>query len=692
VAEQMIEPMPEEEDTSEALDYAALKPAEEAAEDLLLFIEGVRDSRRTSGIGPSVTRNWHRYYGTDDGRAWWSDGLYPEGKQGEKIRMRVNVTRKLIRHILSMVNAVRPPIDPKAANTDAGTIKLVEIARSVAEHYLKVKKVYRYIDTAIEHAVSIAGAGFVWGEWDDQAGDDYAAPQGQVIKKGDVVFRNPSLLDVYFDQSVDCWEDVDEIVVRTWRNKYEWIARYPNSKADILKAADRPDYSGNIDERLPTPSSPDSYQRHQIEEFTYYHRKNPAVPNGRRIVFLADGAVLEEGELHYSRIPLFRVTADEVIGSPHGYCPTSGLAPMQEALDKMWSINITDLIGLGGTTLAVDRNANVTKTDLEQGVLLECDFKDGHSPIVPLEKSNLKPEMLKTPEVLAAMMTGDVGLNETALGNPPPGLNAAIAVNLFQSMAMQFATPLEGSRAELIEDLVMWIYDAHQQHPDIERDVQIVGKSKREALEKWYGRDLKLITRVHIDLGNPMSRTVAGRMQILQSLQQNKVPLSPQQALEVLNTGNLENATEGATKELTLIKQENEMLAMGEEVSVGLGENHPLHIFEHAKAKADPTIKFNPELSQLYDQHIMQHVQIHSMGDVANQIAMMAGLLPLGSAIMPMPPPGPGSAGQAPGGGPPGSAAPGPGGSPMAAPPPAHAQPAPIPGQPEPLPRAPPIH
>jgi len=122
MAEAAVEYIPPEENTSEPLDYPALKPAEEAAKDLLLFIEGIRDSRRASGISTSITRNWYRYYAADDGRAWWSDGLYPEGKQGEKIHMRVNQTRKLIRHVLSMVNAVRPPIDPKAANTDAGTI------------------------------------------------------------------------------------------------------------------------------------------------------------------------------------------------------------------------------------------------------------------------------------------------------------------------------------------------------------------------------------------------------------------------------------------------------------------------------------------------------------------------------------------------------------------------------------------
>jgi hypothetical protein len=167
---------------------------------------------------------------------------------------------------------------------------------------------------------------------------------------------------------------------------------------------------------------------------------------------------------------------------------------------------------------------------------------------------------------------------------------------------------------------------------------------------------------------------------------------SPEEYLQVLNTGRLEPLTESDTNQLNNIRTENEFMMEGKPVNVIPGDDHPLHIKEHKCLLDNPEIRNNGQYVQAVLAHINQHADAWDMGD--RILAILQGMRPPG--MMMMPPPGSGappeSAGQQPPN-PPGGRPPGPpGGPPGPLPPPSRPAPGILPNARPPMPPpAPPI-
>jgi hypothetical protein len=205
-------------------------------------------------------------------------------------------------------------------------------------------------------------------------------------------------------------------------------------------------------------------------------------------------------------------------------------------------------------------------------------------------------------------------------------------------MALQFASPAEAARAKAIEWMVMGIVEAHKLHPNVPRDLAIVGKSKQTQLKTFYGRDIEGISRVDVDMGNPMSRTVAGRLQMLQAMRQDGAPIPPEMAMQILSTGNIEAVIGPDTDELNLILAENEQLAEGKLVPARPGDDHILHLQRHRLVGANPELRFRPGALVSLDEHEQMHVQLWLSGDMVLKIAK--GGLPMGPMIPPGAAPG----------------------------------------------------
>jgi hypothetical protein len=209
-----------------------------------------------------------------------------------------------------------------------------------------------------------------------------------------------------------------------------------------------------------------------------------------------------------------------------------------------------------------------------------------------------------------------------------------VAINLYQSMALQFSSPLEEARAKAMEWVANTIVKQYQARPDIQREVQITGKAKRPMLQSFYGKDLYPIARFVCNPGNPSSRTVAGRLQMLQAIQQNGVPIPPSSAFHLLDTGSWEEVSEPMVTQDNLILAENEHLSNGELVPVMPGDDPVLHIRGHLVVGYNPEVRFDQAKLQALNEHMQMHVNQMVDGDLLVKIA--AGMVPMG----PFPPPG----------------------------------------------------
>jgi hypothetical protein len=153
-------------------------------------------------------------------------------------------------------------------------------------------------------------------------------------------------------------------------------------------------------------------------------------------------------------------------------------------------------------------------------------------------------------------------------------------------------------------------------------------------MQSFYGKDLLPIARFECIPGNYSSRTEAGRLQMLQAMQQGGAPISPTAAFHLLTKGSLEEITEPLITQDNLIAAENEKLANGEPVPAMPGDDPVLHIRGHLVVGYNPEVRFDQAKMQALNEHLQMHVQQMSQGDIFVKIA--SGQLPMG----PFAPPG----------------------------------------------------
>lgn len=599
-------------------DYYAKQPPETLGPRLVQKLDGYRLARE-----PLIARarlNWWMYYNLDSGRARWSDNLYTEGEMGERIRLRMNIARNLVQHILVNTCSVKPSIDPMAKNTEADSTRSVNIGRSIATETLEHKGGYKAANRATEYA-EVMDVAFVGGVWDDTSGDVINVVDGKPVRAGEHRFNVYSLLDVFFDLTAPDFDTLPEITTRDWTNRFDLIADFPELEDEIMAEKTKGTATEKLQYELPSPVWHQLPESDLIEVFTYYHAKTPAMPLGRKFRFLADGVPLDDDQLNYNKIPVWRILPSEVIGTALGYGPLTSLASAQEAFNKMLSMAATTLFTHGVSNIAIAKGALVDTSDFGGGnKVFEMDVPAGRAMadvIAPIQLTDLPKEVLTFAEMLNSLAEQDAGLNKIVRGDPG-GVTAGVAMSLYQAMAQQFSGPLEESRAELIKSMVLWSWEALRVHAaEAERWVQLVGKGNREALVKFVaGKDLKGMERLEVSLGNPLSRTPAGRVQMIQLLKQDGQPLPPQVVMDVVNTGTSEVATGPDTDELDLIRAENEMMLEGSEPIVLNGQDDALHLYHHAVVGFSPSITDNPLAQQAMEAHNTKHLQKMAKGDL----------------------------------------------------------------------------
>jgi hypothetical protein len=435
-------------------------------------------------------------------------------------------------------------------------------------------------------------------------------------------------------------------VVRTYENKYDLAKKFPEYADEITNTpsgitAKNHYLGGNFLDKSTTSD--------QIVLLTFYHVKSAGCPDGRQLQMLADGTVLSDGILLYKHIPVHRIVPSDQIGTAMGQSVSQDLLPLQEMIDAHYT-----------TILSINENYGIPKILLPIGSNVMTDTLSAGFTTISYNAAVGKPDILMMPTApdglfkAMAQLQSDMetlsGVNSVSRGNPEASLKSGSALALVQSMAIQFNAPLQQSYVQLLEDVGTATIEILQDYAQTPRIVQITGKRNRGIIQQAFStKDIDSISRVQVQAGNALSKTVSGRLSIAQDLLQNKIITNAQEYLMVLETGALEPLTQGPTAELLNLATENEMLLDGSDVPVLFTDNHVLHIQEHSAIASDPLIRTNPEQFGIIAKHIQEHISM--LTDPAYQNFRMLtnqptlpGAASAGGAPMPAPGgPGPGA-------------------------------------------------
>jgi hypothetical protein len=608
--------------------YFAALPSDKAASELLTRARTFYQFNYDNGYLNKIRKMWLAYFGLDgEFSNHDSHSIKFTGEQGELAAINVNHFRNLAQHIYVMITSNRPTMEARAVNTDYKSLSQAMLANSILDYYMREKKLEDFIKKATEMAI-VMGSSYVRLEWNATAGEsyDYDEETGRFNYEGDLEFSVLSPFDVVFDGTKETYDN-EWLLVRTYKNRFSLAAKYPELADKILG--------------LPTKSDASVYRlslfsndkTDDIPVYEFFHKRTEALPNGRYLLFLDSDIVLLDTKLPYRTIPIFRIVPSEILGTPYGYSPMFDVFPICEATNALYSTILTNQNAFGVQNVFVPDGSNFNMSTLAGGL----NVMTGTTPPVPVNLTQTPKEVFEYLQMMVKSAEVISGVNSVARGMPESSLKSGTALALVQSMALQFVSGLQQSYIQLIEDVGTNLINILKDFATTPKIVTLVGKNNKPYLQEFTGEKIDAVSRVIVSVGNPLSKTTAGRIQMVQEMTQMKLITNPQQYLQILNTGNLDVATEGSTNELLLIKKENEKMLDGTVPLVSPLDQHALHINEHRAVLADPDLRENPDLIRVVMDHIAKHMDALRNTDpellaVTNQQSLMVPPMPEGNA------------------------------------------------------------
>jgi len=347
--------------------------------------------------------------------------------------------------------------------------------------------------------------------------------------------------------------------------------------------------------------------------YKFFHKKTEAVPEGRLVWCLDGGEVLQDTFLPYDDIPLQRMVADEMIGSTYGFSPLNSLMPLQEALNVAYSTITTNQYTNGVQVIVAEDGTDVNPQDLGRGMVMITYPRDGKPP-QGMNFTNTPAEVFRYKDEIVREMEALIGVSDISRGQQQRTMSGS-SMALIASMTAQNQGPFQRNYASLVGRVGTDLLKMISRFADTPRTIAIMGKHNSGQTTFIGTEDLQDFDEVIVDLGNPLTRSYAGRMEIgTQLLDRGAVTLD--QYFEFITSGNLEVLYEGPREEVNFVRLENEHLMDGKtDVNVHPLHNHELHIAYHRRLIMLPHIAFPKDqngiavLKNIQD-HILAHQEM----------------------------------------------------------------------------------
>jgi len=581
--------------------YFAAREGKDAASALLTKAKSFYNVLEANHYLDKLSMMYRAYYGHYGTGVDGSHQIDFTGAQGEFVRLPINHFRNLAQHMHVMITANRPQMEARAINTDYKSMSQTILANGILDYYMREKGLEKIIKDAAEMAI-VLGSGYVKLEWNATSGETYDVdPEtGEEIVEGEVEFGLYSPYDVVTDGTKDGWNNNTNewVLTRTFKNRYNLMAKYPEH-ADKIRG-------------LPTKDAASSYrlgllsndETDDIAVYEFFHKKTEALPDGRYLLFLDSDIVLIDAPMPYRVLPIYRISAGDIMGTPYGYSSMFDVFPIQEGINALYSAVMTNQNAFAVQNVFVPRGADLTMDSLQGGM----NVIEGNAKPEPINLTQTPPEIFKFIEMLIQAAETISGVNSVARGNPLPSLQSGTALALVQSMALQFISGLQQSYVKLIEDTGTGLLQILKDYAQTPKIVALVGKHNKTLLKEFTGESINAINRVVVDIGNPLSRSVAGRVQMADQMLQMGILKDAKTYFQVINTGRIDVVFEGDLAQQLLVRQENEWLIEGENPIVSPFDYHKEHIQEHAAVLADPELRKDPALVARVHDHIQDHL------------------------------------------------------------------------------------
>jgi hypothetical protein len=598
--------------------YFATKEGEQCASALLKKSQTFFNQLSKNAYLDKLKDMWMFYHGIYATGTGYEHQITFTGEQGELVAIPINHFRNLARHIYNMITSNRPTMEARSINTDYKSLSQTYLANNILDYYMREKQIEDSIHKAAEMAI-VLGAGYVKLEWNATGGETYDVdPEtGEFNFEGEIEVTNISPFDVVVDGTKENWADHEWVLVRSFQNKHNLAAKYPEYAEQIVNLDTKSDlyrYRINLFSNDETDD---------IAVYEFYHKKTEAVPEGRYMLFVTNDIVLLDTKMVYRELPIFRLVMSEIMGTPYGYSDMFDVYPIQEAINSLYSSILTNQTANAVQNIWVKPGSDFNVESIVGGMNIVESAEKPES----LQLTQTPKEVFDFVMMLEKLGETLSGVNSVTRGNPEASLRSGNALALVQSMSLQYMSGFQKNYVRFIEQMGTSLINILKDFAMTPKMIALVGRNNRPLLKEFTGDMIKDINRVVVDVGNPLARTTAGRVQMAEQLLQMGMIKNPQQYFMIMNTGRLDPMFESDMSEILLIKKENEFLLEGKKVTAALLDAHRQHIMEHKAVASDPELRLNPALVENLYEHIQEHINFLRTADA--DLLQLVGETPL---------------------------------------------------------------
>ncbi len=651
--------------------YFATLPIQELLPELEKRIKKFNRFVENKGLATKWRKKYDLYYGRHLGESAVASGdVELVGEDGELTAYGVNHFRNLIQHILALTTAQKPDFDPRAINSDLESIQQTKVAAVVLDSYLDEKRLARHYISAAERSL-VYDKGYVVKRWDPGLGEEVIPEEvvdaegnpvldeetgeqkEKIIREGDVRASAKGPFDVIYDTRLKEWSHRNWEIIREWENKYDLAARHPEKAQQILDLTgeDELAFVGIRDNTGFDNEEGEDCDDELIPVYYFIHKTTDGAPTGRFTKFLNGSIDLFDGMTPYDdQLLAQRITPGEVFDTAEGYTPGNDLMVLQQVYNVLVSIPFTNQQAFAIPIVHLPDGCEVSESHIGKGPAFTKGGPPGSEP-KSIQLTATPREVFDNIALTQKNMETMSGVNSVVRGDPEHDLKSGAALGRMQAMAIQFASNFQRSWAELLEDGGSFLLFILQRFAKTERMAARAGKMNRSAMTAYTGDSIKNVRRVAVDLGNPLTRTAAGRQDLADKLLEKGMIKNAQQYLTVIKSGNVDVLTEAPELENEFIRKENEDLMDGKPAAALVGDKHILHCQQHLTILQDPLIRAKQaqgdplaiKIVQATLAHIEEHKNLHLSQDPF--FSMISGEPP-----PPPPPPPPGMMPPPPGG------------------------------------------
>ena len=437
-------------------------------------------------------------------------------------------------------------------------------------------------------------------------------------------------------------------VLRSYRDKHDLAAKHVEHKDRIL-ALEAPKAGGKGVDRYLDVGDDEDTDEDDIAVFELFHERTPALPKGRYAVVLDDDLVLLEADLPYEYVPVYSLTPEDKVKSANGHTLAYDLLSVQEAVNRLYSIILTNQITFGHQNILCPDDANVSVEQLSDGLNF-IKYRANQWGLKP-EALNLTAtpgEIFNFLKQLEMAMETISGINAASRGNAPQNLESGAALAQLDAQAKSFASGLMQSFTNNSERATTGLIQIIKKFATVPQKLALAGEDQTFRIAEFSADTFSFVDSVRAERVSSVMQSTAGKLEVANKLLDGG-HINANQYLTVATTGRLEAMTDASMKERLAIKRNIEKWRRGEMApDPVITESHALHIKEESAPLFDDELRADPAKVQMITAHLQQHIMLLATPDpIMQNLLMVLGQQPL---MMPMPPPpgGPNSEGSQP--------------------------------------------